>query len=122
MTVTIGYSRIVAGVMALLCAVNLVLGVWLWLLTRNFNISLILGLLLIVVAVGQWTRPYFRVEPKEVIVPALFGPLKRTFPYDKLRLDGNRLVAEHNGIPQGVPVRRWLSRPADWAQLEQAVK
>jgi hypothetical protein len=122
MNVTLRYSRLLAVFMAILCGINLLLGVWLFLLTRNFNISIFLGIVLLVIVVGYWTRPYFHVEAGQVVVPALFGPLKRNFLYDKLRFEEGRLVAVNNGISKRIPIRRWLSHPGDWAQLEQMVK
>lgn len=115
------YNRMVAGLMALFCGVNLVLGVWLVLLTRNFNVSLVIGVILIIITVGYWTRPYFHIEAKQVVLPALYGPVKRTFPYQSLRIEEGRLLAVSNGIPQRLPIRRWLSHNDDWAQLEQRV-
>ena len=115
------YNRLVAGLMALFCGVNLVLGIWLVLLTRNFNVSLVIGVILIVITVGYWTRPYFHVEANQVVLSALYGPVKRTFPYQSLRIEEGRLLAVSNGIPQRLPIRRWLSHTADWAQLEQRV-
>ena len=119
---TVRYNPLVAIVMAILCGINLVMGVWLLLLTRSFNISIFLGIILLVVVVGYWTRPYFHVEAKQVVLPGLYGPVKRTFPYQSLRIEDSRLLAVYNGIPQRVPVRRWLSHKDDWAQLEQMVK
>lgn len=115
---SVRYSRILAIVFMVFGGINLFLGGWLTLL-GEFSPALIIGLVLVVITVGYWTRPYFIVEPNQIVIPAMFGPIKRNIPYDTLRMEEGRLVVERGGIPQRVPIRRWLSHALDWSQLEQ---
>jgi hypothetical protein len=114
------YNKWVATIMLILGLINLVLGVWLALLGR-FNPSLFIGVVVFVIGVLYWQRPYFIVESSGVVVPAMLGPVRRSFPFktpQDIRIENNRLLVRDETYWRRVPVRRWLSDRRDWAALE----
>jgi hypothetical protein len=114
------YSPILAGAFLALGVVSLVLGLWL-LSLGEFPPGLVVGAMLILLGTLYLVRPYFRVEPASITVPALVGPKQRVIVYETLLVDGSRLVAiSPDGIRTKVPVFRWSSHPADWKALVAA--
>ena len=114
------YNRIVAGVMLVLALINVFLGGWL-LLLGQFHFSIFLGVLFLFVTYMYFQRPYFVVSDKEVVVPALIGPVKREFYYgsaENIKLSGGKLEVNMGGTWKRVPVTRWMAHPEDWSALE----
>ena len=110
----VAYAFIVLG------ALNVALGGWLTLLQR-FSFSLVIGFILLALAALYLTRPYFIVEKNQIAVAALIGPLTRTYFFqspDDVKVDGSNLYVRDATLWKRVPVRRFMSNPADWKALE----
>jgi hypothetical protein len=118
------YNRIVALVFFGLGLLNILLGGWL-LLLGQFHFSLILGLLVGGIGFSYLTRPYFLVEGGAVVIPALLGPVRRTFDYgnkaERLKFEDGKLMFNNGTTWKRVPVQRWISDGATWEQFEQFV-
>lgn len=113
------YNRAVGVVMLVLGAVCDLFGLWLFAL-GEFNPSVIIGLMSML-GVLYLVRPYFWVWSKAVEVPALFAPVRREFPFERLEVAGGRLFAVRgDGSRKKVPVARWLAHPGDWAAVTSA--
>ncbi|MCA9903756.1 MAG: hypothetical protein KC547_07855 [Anaerolineae bacterium] len=108
------YNRLLGVMFLIFGGINLFLGGWLFLLQREFNISLVLGVIIFIIALLYLSRPFFIVEADAVVIPAMLGPVKRTFPYTSLTLQDNQVIAEHNGQSRRVPISRWMSHRPDW--------
>lgn len=110
------YNPIVAYIMLGLGLLNLGLGLWL-LMLGSFSTSIIIGVVVAAVGMGYLNRPYFYVEDNQIVLPALLGPVKRTFSFatsDDLRIENNRIQVNNGRNWKRVPVYRWLSHGEDW--------
>jgi len=110
----IRYSPVVGVVFVVLGAVCTFLGLWL-LMLGEFNPAVIVGLIPLLLGILYFVRPYFLVEPGSVTVPAVLGPVRRQFPYERLEFNGSKVIAVHrDGTRKKVPVARWMAHPGDW--------
>jgi hypothetical protein len=111
------YNPFVGVVALVIGAICEFLGLWL-LLLGAFSPSVVLGLLPMLLGLLYLLRPYFWVHSKYVVIPALVGPATREVPYQRLELDGGKLVAVgEDGTRKKVPVTRWMAHSGDWAAL-----
>jgi hypothetical protein len=65
---------------------------------------------------------YFTLDDDKVVVRALLGPFKRTFPFDSLELVEGKLFAITGGTRKRVPVHRSQANTDDWLQLERYLR
>ncbi len=113
------YNPAVGVVALVLGGVCLFLALWLMSL-GEFSPAIFPGLLVTLLGVMYLVRPYFWMNPKSVELAALIGPMKRTFPFQTLEVDGSRLVAvSGDGSRKKVPVARWMAHSGDWAAAVQ---
>ncbi len=116
------YNPVVGVVFIVLGAVCEFFGLWLVLL-GEFSPAAIVGLLPILIGILYFVRPYFFVDPHTVTVPAVLGPVRREFPYERLDLEGNKVVTVRaDGSRKKVPVARWLAHSADWRAVTGGVR
>jgi hypothetical protein len=116
----IKYNRTVAIAFFILALLNVVLGGWL-LLLGTFHFALILGILFVWIAVLYMRRPYFIVEERRIVTPALIGPIRREFAFggpDSMKVEGGSVYVQKDGQWKRLPVRRWMSDATDWKALE----
>jgi hypothetical protein len=112
----IRYNRLIAGIMIGLGVVNIGLGLWL-LALGEFATSLIIGLLVAAIGAAYLNRPYFHLEKGKIVIPALIGPVKRTFEFntsENLEITENKIQVNNGKSWKRVPVYRWMSHPEDW--------
>lgn len=110
----VGISFVVLG------AVCTVLGLWLAML-GEFNPSVLIGLLVLLLGILYLVRPYFWVHSKSVEVGAVIGPMKREYEFQTLELSGGKVVAVRaDGTRKKVPVTRWMSNTSDWDAVMSA--
>lgn len=112
---TLHYNKLYAIILVVLAALDGLLG----LATGNY-LNLLIGALLLFIAVSAFTRPYLTIEPDRVVVHALLGPLKRTFPYSspqQVKVEGNLMFVESAGQKKRVPVSTWIADATDWAAI-----
>ena len=113
------YNPVVGVVALVLGGVCLFLGLWLMAL-GEFSPAIFPGLLVTLLGVLYLVRPYFWVNSKSVELAAVIGPMKRTFPFQTLEIDGGKLVAvSGDGSRKKVPVTRWMAHSGDWAAAVQ---
>lgn len=119
---SIRYSRILGIGALVLGLINLGLGGWLFLLGQ-FSFSLIFGVMMLLFSGLYFTRPYFWIAQDAVVMPALIGPVKRTWYFGgdpaRIKMENGRLMVYDGYQWKPVPVRRWLSEAGDWQMLEQ---
>jgi hypothetical protein len=114
------YNMLVGVVLVVLGAVCTFLGLWL-LLLGEFSPAVIAGLAPLLIGVLYLARPYFWVHQNTVEIPAVFGPVKRRFPFQTLALDGGKVVAlMSDGTRKKVPVARWMANASDWDAVMSA--
>jgi hypothetical protein len=114
------YNRLMAIVFFILGGINVLLGGWL-LLLRSFNPSIIIGILLMVTGILYLRKPYFIVEDKRILMPAPFGPVQRSFWFEKpqgVKMEGNKIMVQDGEKWKRVPVYRWMSDPQGWREVE----
>ncbi len=111
---SVRYNRLLGIAFLILGGINLLMGGWLNMLEGRINGSLVLGAVLFFLAILYLTRVYFTVAPDAIVMSAMIGPLKRTFPYTTLKMVDKKIFAEHNGETKRIPVNRWMSHRADW--------
>jgi hypothetical protein len=108
------YSPVVGVVFVVLGAVCTFLGLWL-LALGEFSPAVFVGLFPLLIGILYLVRPYFLVEAGQVTVPAVIGPVRRRFPYERLEFDGAKVVAVRaDGTRKKVPVVRWMAHSGDW--------
>lgn len=111
------YNMALGIVLVVLGAVCEFLGVWL-LLLGEFSPAAVAGLVPLLIGILYLVRPYFVIDARMVTIPAVFGPVRRDFAYQRLELDGGRLHAiTADGSRKKVPVARWLANPTDWRSV-----
>ena len=116
------YNPVVGVVMLVLGGVCLFLGLWL-LALGELNMSILAGALVTLLGILHLVRPYFWVTSSAVEVGAVLGPVKRTFPFRTLEVDGSALVAVGDSDRKKLPVRRWMAHSGDWAAaVERATR
>ncbi|MFL6119063.1 hypothetical protein [Actinophytocola sp.] len=116
------YNPVVGVVMVVLGAVCLFLGLWLMAL-GEFNASVLVGALVTLLGILYLVRPYFWVSSSAVELRAVVGPVRRTFPFRTLEVDGSKLVAVNDGDRKKLPVTRWMAHSGDWAAaVERATR
>lgn len=118
---TIRYNQVIGLVMMVLGIGNIALGGWLTLL-GSFSVSLVLGFIVALLGALYLTRPYFFVTPSAVIVPAMIGPVRRTFDFggkaEHIKIENGKLMVHNGSQWKRVPVQRWFCNASDWGQLE----
>ncbi|TDV42735.1 hypothetical protein [Actinophytocola oryzae] len=108
------YNPAVGTVMIVLGAVCVFLGLWLAML-GEFNPGIVVGLVPMVLGILYFVRPYFLVSPGSVALVAVFGPVRREFPYETLEFTGGKVFAVRgDGTRKRVPVARWMANSGDW--------
>jgi hypothetical protein len=111
------YNPVIGIVVLVVGAASEFLGLWLYLLGQ-FNTSVVVGAILLLLGILYLVRPYFWVYPTTVEVTALVGPVRRKFPFETLRVEGNRMFADADtGVSKKVPVTRWMAHSADWTAV-----
>ena len=83
--------------------------------------TLVAGIILLVVGALYLSRPFAEVKAKEVVVYALIGPVRKTFPFtsiSELRVADGKLYLG----PDMLPVSKWLVKAGDWNALIARVK
>lgn len=119
------FTPLIGGALAAIGLINVVLGLWL-LFLGEFNLSLVVGLVLLALAAWQFGRAYFwldRGPDGRVTVSGSNrnGPLGRGLTAGT----GERFVVEEglivhvaaDGSRAPAPVRRWMAHPGDWRRL-----
>lgn len=119
---TVRYNRVLGIVFVALGALNLIIAIWAFLLTRNMPFSIFTAILLLILGAGYLRNPYFIVENDAIVAKALIGRNEKRFPYTRLWFDENVLMGEQSGTSRKMPVRRWLSNREDWAALVARVQ
>jgi len=116
------YNPVVGVVFVVLGAVCEFFGLWL-LMLGEFSPAAFVGLFPLLIGILYFVRPYFFVDPHTVTVPALLGPVRREFPYERLELERNKVITVRtDGVRKKVPVARWLARSADWHSATGGVR
>jgi hypothetical protein len=114
---SVRYTPVVGVLALLLGAICSFLGLWLVLL-GEFSPALVVGLVPMLLGVLHLVRPYFRVSPGSLVVPALIGSARREYPFAALEVEGGRLIAVRaDGTREKVPVVRWLAHSGDWSAV-----
>ncbi|MEZ4469590.1 MAG: hypothetical protein R3F60_02075 [bacterium] len=115
----VGYSRPLAVSFIALGA--LVLGLNLITARRGADlIRLVPGIVCGIVGVGYLAKPYFYLEGGAIVVPAVLGPLKKTYPFKPGELsvrDGAIWLGEKK-----LGMRRWLADKAAWDDLARQIQ
>lgn len=110
------YNRLIAGLMIGLGVVNIGLGLWLIALGQ-FSPSLIIGFVVAAIGVAYANRPYFYIEDKTIVLPALIGPIKRKFSFKRpgsLEVTESAVRINTDRGWKHVPIYRFLSQGEDW--------
>jgi hypothetical protein len=114
------YKREVAVVFILLGVLNLGLGVWLFLL-GEFHFTLILGLLIIFIGFGYFTKPMASIHIDQVVLYNLLGMKVKSYvltAFSDLKLQGRNLYIQREETQQPIHLATWLVHSQDWQQLQ----
>lgn len=118
------YRKFVGIVFLGLGALNLVLALML-LQYRSVNISIILGPLMLLLGSLYLTRPYAYIEQNQFVMPAMLGPVRRTFPFSTdtdVKVENGKYYVRNGSNWKRVPIIRWMSDPADLQALDSRFK
>jgi hypothetical protein len=105
-------------------AINAFLSIWLFLL-GTVSATIVPGVICLLIGYSYLTKPYFTIDQREIILPALLGPLKRTYPYKTdhdIKFEGNAIFVSQGEGWKKVPIVRYLVDNQDWAALEARFK
>ena len=110
---------------------NVVLAVWVMLLSAEFSTTIITGIVLTLMGILYLTRTYFVVAPNRITLYNLIGSAVKRYVYTspkELQLKGNTIYIETiEGAPskqsasQKVKIAKWMTRAEDWRQLEAMI-
>jgi hypothetical protein len=121
---TIHYKKSLAYIFIAMGALNLLLGLNL-LRVGVPHFSIFIGIVILMLGIGYLTKPYATVSDRELIVPAMFGPIKRTYEYeslDRVRIENSKiLIQTHAGGWQPVAIAKFLVRNEDWQALNDFI-
>ncbi|MEL6490098.1 MAG: hypothetical protein AAFV85_18190 [Cyanobacteria bacterium J06634_6] len=115
------------GITALLLGLlNVVLAVGVILLSGEFSTTIVTGILLTIVGILYLTRIYFVVAPNRITLYNLLGSAVKRYVYaspTELRLEGSTIYieTETDSKPQKIKVAKWMTKSADWKQLESMI-
>ena len=105
------YNPILAGAFLVLGVISVIPGI-LVLARGEFVPTMIIGVMLVLLGVLYFVRPYFHLGSDSVTVPALVGPMRRDYAFTSLRVEGSRLVIiDRRGNSAKLPVFRWSAHP-----------
>lgn len=119
------YNPKYAMFLIVLALINFGLAGILTLMRGSFQFGMVLGLMLAVLGYLMLQRPYFTIDPQQVMIPAMIGPIKRTFEFASptdIKIEKNALFVNRNGNWRNIGVRRWLAHKDDWYNLEAYVQ
>jgi hypothetical protein len=120
----IRYNRIFGVIILALGAINAFLAIWL-LLLGTVSAAIVPGVICLFIGYSYLTRSYFTIDQHEIVLPALLGPLKRTYPYktdNDIKIEGNSLFVSQGEGWKKVPIARFLVNNEDWDALERRFK
>lgn len=85
-----------------------------------FYVQLITTGIFWIVCLGYWRKPYFTITPKTLVISGSYFPIKRIFPFRKLRMENEtRLIAESKGDWKYLPIQKWMCNGDDWNALSE---
>lgn len=99
--------------------------VWSMLLSGEFSVRIIVGILPVIIGVLYLTRPYFVVAPNRLTVYSPIGQVMKRYPFrsfDDVQVINGRLYVESNDPTktgaEKVKVSRRLTHEKDWKTLK----
>ena len=115
--VRVGYKKPMGVAILVLGLISLGLGIAVAGMTGRVNVgSIIPGIVCVLLGPGYLRKPFFWVEAGQVVVPALMGPVKRTYTFSRLSE-----LSVRNGklyVNEKKLMGRSMADKADWAALE----
>ncbi|MEO0769979.1 MAG: hypothetical protein AAFY72_11195 [Cyanobacteria bacterium J06649_4] len=127
------YAPWIGSVLLILGLVNVLLALWLMLLSGQFSSTIITGVILTAVGYLYLTRPYFAIAPNRLTIYNLLGSSIKRYPFasfsdfslkeNKLFIADNTSVQSSSTTGQGekINVKKWMVKPADWKTLSQFI-
>jgi hypothetical protein len=118
--VIVRYKRSLAYLFIVLGSLNLVLGVWLLLLTGKPDFNIFFGILILAIGIGYLTKPYVTVTERGFVFKAMIGPIERTTEFDsinRVRVENNKILIQNNGGWKRVPISKLFAHKDDWQAL-----
>ncbi|MEL6903023.1 MAG: hypothetical protein AAFP07_18970 [Cyanobacteria bacterium J06606_4] len=121
------YAPWIGSVLLILGLVNLLLVLWVMLLTGEFNVGIITGVVVTVVGYLYLTRPYFAIAPNRLTLYNLLGSPVKRYPFatfGDISLEGARLYIKDANDPnqrEKVKVSKWMTKGADWRAIGDIV-
>jgi len=115
----IRYNRVFGVILLAVGAINAFFSIWL-LLLGTVSATIVPGVICLLIGYSYLTKPYFIIDQHEIVLPALLGPLKRTYPYksdNDIKIEGNSLFVSQGAGWKKVPIARFLVDNEDWAAL-----
>jgi hypothetical protein len=118
------YKRAWAYLFIAMGALNLVLGVWIFLLTGKLQFMIFFGILMLAIGIGYLTKPLVTVTESSFVFKAMIGPIERTFEFDSLdrvRVENNKILIQNNGGWKSLPISKFLAHNNDWQALIELI-
>ena len=100
-----------------------------------FSFRIFIGVLLAVIGLLYFKRPYFAIAPNRLTVYSFFGQVIKRYPFasfSSIEIDGGkvyiRAAEAENSNPypfearELVKIRQWMTRSSDWKTLKHLAK
>ena len=102
--------------------INVLLFVWLILLTGRFNVQIIVGVMLTFIGFKYLTGSYFSVAPNRISVYNRLGSAVKRYTFasfSDLSIKNNKVYVKDaaDGSERKVNIAKWLTHPKDWEAL-----
>ena len=113
----VGITLLIIGV------INLLLIIWIMLLTGKFNTGIITGLVCAIAGFLYLTSPYFSIAPNRLTVYSLIGSTVKRYPFASLSsitISGSKIViaSADTQQPETAKIAKWLTHPKDWETVK----
>jgi hypothetical protein len=124
-TFIVRYRKWLGISFTVLGAITTLLWVWLLLLTRNFSLHLITGVIILTLGILYLTKPYFSVGSNRIDFYNLLGAKIKQYSFNSwkdLTIEQNKIYLQGNDRQKKLPIVKWMTNKEDWEKLESKIK
>jgi hypothetical protein len=124
-TFIVRYRKWLGISFTVLGAITTLLWVWLLLLTRNFSLHLITGVIILTLGILYLTKPYFSVGSNRIVFYNLLGVKIKQYSFNSwkdLTIEQNKIYLQGNDRQKKLPIVKWMTNKEDWEKIESKIK
>ncbi|MBW4621899.1 MAG: hypothetical protein KME17_21365 [Cyanosarcina radialis HA8281-LM2] len=132
-TLVVRYHKWLGISFTVLGGINTFLWIWLLLLTKNFSLNLITGIIILTVGILYLTKPYFSIEINKTYIYKesnkiyfynLLGMKIKEYSFNSwqdLTVEQNKVYLQGNDREKKLPIVKWMTNKDDWKILESRI-